>query len=79
MHTALYPVDELVGLAAVQQGPDGWKRVQDNGLGMSINIVLKHTGKVILITFKFTFFFFTLNKFTLIILKTEPLIYCIKK
>lgn len=42
LHTALYPVDELVGLAAVQQGSDGWKGVQDDGLGVGINVVLKH-------------------------------------
>lgn len=42
LHTALYPVDELVGLAAVQQSPDGWKRIQDNGLRVGVNIVLKH-------------------------------------
>lgn len=42
LHTALYPVDELVGLAAVQQSPDGWKRIQDNGLRVGVNIILKH-------------------------------------
>lgn len=45
-HTALYPVDELVGLAAVQQSPDGWKGVQDDGLRVGVNVVLKHTQEL---------------------------------
>lgn len=39
-HTALYPVDELVGLAAVEQSSDGGEGVQDDGLRMGINVVL---------------------------------------
>lgn len=39
-HTALYPVDELVGLAAVEQSSDGGQGVQDDGLRMGINVVL---------------------------------------
>lgn len=39
-HAALYPVDELVGLAAVEQSSDGGERVQDDGLGVGINVVL---------------------------------------
>lgn len=39
-HTALYPVDELVGLAAVEQSSDGGEGVQDDGLGVGINVVL---------------------------------------
>lgn len=42
LHTALYPVDQLVGLAAVQQGSDSWQRVQDDGLRVGIDVVLKH-------------------------------------
>lgn len=39
-HTALYPVDELVGLATVEQSSDGGQGVQDDGLRMGINVVL---------------------------------------
>lgn len=42
LHTTLYPVDQLVGLAAVQQSPDGRKGVQDDGLRVGVNVVLKH-------------------------------------
>lgn len=41
MHAVLYPVDELVGLAAVQQGPDGWEGIQHDGLRVGLNVVLK--------------------------------------
>lgn len=41
LHAALYPVDELVGLAAVQQGSDRRQRVQDDGLGVSVDVVLR--------------------------------------
>ena len=51
LHTALYPVDELVGLAAVQQSSDGWQRVQDNGLRVGINVVLKHRDANVLMCF----------------------------
>lgn len=51
LHTAFYPVDELVGLAAVQKGSDSWKRVQDDGLRVGINVVLKHRDNNILSTF----------------------------
>lgn len=40
-HTAFYSVDELVGFAAVQQGSNGRKRIQDDGLGVSVNVVLE--------------------------------------
>lgn len=60
-------MDELVGLAAVQQSSDGWKGVQNDGLRVGINIVLKHRDTNILITFLFPFFFFlTLFMFTLL-------------
>lgn len=39
-HTALYPVDELVGLAAVEQSSDGREGVQDDGLRVGVNVVL---------------------------------------
>lgn len=42
LHTLFYSVDELVGLAAVQQGSDGWERVQDDGLRVCIDVVLKN-------------------------------------
>ncbi len=45
LHTALYPVDELVGLAAIQESPDGWKWVQDDGLRVGVNVVLKQRHK----------------------------------
>lgn len=38
-------MDELVGLAAVQQSSDGWERVQNDGLRVGINIVLKQRCK----------------------------------
>ena len=39
-HAVLKPVDQLVRLAAIQQGPDGWQGVQNHCLRMSINVVL---------------------------------------
>lgn len=39
-HTTLYPVDELVGPAAVEQSSDGGEGVQDDGLRVGINVVL---------------------------------------
>lgn len=41
LHTLFYSVDKLVGLAAVQQGSDGRERVQDDGLRVCVNVVLK--------------------------------------
>lgn len=40
LHASFYPVDELVGLAAVQKSSDGWKRVQDYSFRVGINVVL---------------------------------------
>ena len=45
MHTVLYLVYELVGLAAVQEGPDGREGVQNDGLGVGIHVVLKNTSR----------------------------------
>ena len=45
MHTVLYLVYELVGLAAVQEGPDGREGVQDDGLRVGIHVVLKNTSE----------------------------------
>lgn len=38
-------MDKLVGLAAVQQSPDGWKGIQYNGLRVGVNVVLKHKSE----------------------------------
>ena len=45
-HVGLDLPDELIGLGPVKQGPDGRKRVQDNGLRVGINVFLegKHTS-----------------------------------
>lgn len=40
-HAVLYPVHQLVGLAAVQQSSDGWKWVKNDGLWVSVNIILQ--------------------------------------
>ena len=56
LHTALYPVDELVGLAAVQQSSDGWKGVQNNGLRVGINVFLKHRDTDVLKIFPTSFY-----------------------
>lgn len=40
-HTVLYPVHQLVGPAAIQQSSDGWKWVKNNGLWMSVDIILQ--------------------------------------
>ena len=45
LHTVLYLVYELVGLAAVQEGPDGREGVQDDGLGVGLHVVLKNTRR----------------------------------
>lgn len=44
-HVGLDLPDELIGFGPVKQGPDGRKRVQDNGLRVGINVFLerKHT------------------------------------
>lgn len=39
-------MDELVGLAAVQQSSDGRKRIQDDGLRVVVNVVLKHNNEM---------------------------------
>lgn len=54
LHTDLYPVDELIGLAAVQQCSDGWQRVQNDGLRMGIDVVLKHIKHIITLFLKST-------------------------
>lgn len=41
LHASFYPVDELVGLAAVQKSSDGWERVQNYSFRVGINVVLK--------------------------------------
>lgn len=38
-------MDKLVGLAAVQQSPDGRKGIQYNGLRVGVNVVLKHNSE----------------------------------
>lgn len=40
-HVGLNLPDELVGLGAVEQGPDGGKGVQDNGLRVGVDVFLK--------------------------------------
>lgn len=40
-HVGLNLPDELVGLGAVKQGPDGGKGVQDNGLWVGVDVFLK--------------------------------------
>lgn len=41
LHASFYSVYKLVGLAAIQESSDGWKRVQDYRLRVGINVVLK--------------------------------------
>lgn len=45
-HVGLDLPDELIGLGAVKEGPDGRKGVQDNGLRVRIDVLLKgkHTS-----------------------------------
>lgn len=40
-HVGLNLPDELVGLGAVEQGSDGRQRVQDDGLRVGIDVLLK--------------------------------------
>jgi len=40
-HTVLDPVHQLVGPAAIQQSSDGWKWVKNNGLWVSVNVILQ--------------------------------------
>lgn len=40
LHVGFDLPDELVGLGPIEQGPDGRKGVQDNGLGVGIDVFL---------------------------------------
>lgn len=42
LHVCLYLSNELIRLGSVQKRTNSWKRVQDNGFWMSINILLQN-------------------------------------
>lgn len=44
LHVGLNLPDQLIGLGAVEQGPDGGEGIQDDGLGVGLDVLLESTA-----------------------------------